>query len=386
MQPGGTECGKSWRHVGRGVGLALSLAAGLAAIQPGGANAATSAPNTGGNQPSSSGGKRCTLLVLATGGTIAGQPNGFSAVGYKAGSLSGADLVASVPALGHLAQLRVEQIANIPSQDMNEAVWRHLAARIHQADIHHEACGIVITHGTDTMEESAYFLHKTYGGHTPVVITGAMRPASATSADGPANLLAAARTALAPQADGRGVLVVMNDQIHSARNVSKTHTTALQTFRSLNGGVAGWVDDDQVRFAQAPDTRTPDHDPLYDLPGHDLPRVDIIYVHAGLDAQPVEDAVARGAQGLVLAGVGDGNAPKAVLEALDKARAKGVLVVRSRRPAEGFTNRDVEVNDSARGFVAAGRLSPVQARLLAQLIIATGPKGVGEVQRAFDAE
>jgi L-asparaginase len=324
------------------------------------------------------------ITVLATGGTIAGQVSNRAAIGYDAGKVSGSDLVAAVPGLDHLATVSAEQISSIGSQDMNDKVWFDLARRINEILSRHEADGIVVTHGTDTMEETAFFLNAVLGTDTPVVLVGSMRPSTAISADGPGNLYEAVEVAASPRARGRGVLVVLNDTIHSARGVEKSNTTTVQTFQSPNGGPVGCVDPSSVRFT----TPTPGGGPgrMYNLPQTaPLPRVDIIYAHANMDAALIEDAVKGGARGLVLAGVGDGNGSQAAIDALAKAAKQGIVVIRASRVGSGFVNRNVEVNDDKLGFAVSLDLNPQKARVLSQLLIANGVTDPGKIQDAFVA-
>ncbi|CDG34283.1 MULTISPECIES: asparaginase [Acetobacteraceae] len=319
------------------------------------------------------------VLVLATGGTIAGKADPRSAIGYDAGSTTGQQLVAAVPGVDRLAQLQVEQIANIPSQDMNHKVWFRLMERINQAFARHEADAVVITHGTDTMEETAFFLDTVLHHDQPVVMTGAMRPGSAISADGPANIYEAVKVAAHPQAKGRGVLVVLNDTIHAAHWVSKADSTVLQTFVSRQTGPVGIVDPAAVRFYGPPRPRL-----FLSLPdGATLPAVDVVYAHADMDGRQIDDAIRAGVKGIVIAGMGDGNVSAQAMQALDRAVRAGIVVVRSSRVGDGFVNRDVEVDDEAHHFVASYDLNPQKARLLLQLLLAGGVQDVQAVQRAF---
>jgi L-asparaginase len=324
------------------------------------------------------------IIVLATGGTIAGQASDRAAIGYDAGKVSGAALVAAVPGLDKLASISAEQISSIGSQDMNDGVWFTLAHRINEIFAKNQADGVVITHGTDTMEETAFFLSAVVNTTKPVVLVGSMRPSTAISADGPANLYEAVEVAASPQAAGRGVMVVLNDTIMGARFVQKTNTTSVQTFMSPNGGPLGFVDPSSIRFlapvaaGAAPKT--------YTLPAAaPLPRVDIIYAHANMDAALIDDAVKGGAKGLVLAGVGDGNGSQAAIDALAKAAKQGVVVIRASRTGSGFVNRNVEVNDDKLGFAVALDLNPQKARVLCQLLIASGVTDPAKIQDAFVA-
>jgi L-asparaginase len=322
------------------------------------------------------------IVVLATGGTIAGQTDARSEIGYNSAQLSPKQLILAARGIDTIAQISTEQIASIGSQDMTETVWFALANRIRALFERNEADGVVITHGTDTMEETAFFLDRMLAPGKPVVLVGAMRPATANSADGPANLYAAVEVAASQSARGRGALVVLNGTIHGARDVQKTHTTALETFHSPNYGPIGYVDPSSVRFGVP--ANTPSSARPYSLKlTAPLPRVDIIYAHAQMDSAMIEDAVKRGARGIVLAGVGDGNCSKAAIEALQRASAQGLVVVRASRVGSGYVNRNVEIDDDKLGFVAALDLNPQKARILAQLLIASGVTAPAAVQRAF---
>ncbi|WP_264996353.1 asparaginase, partial [Kozakia baliensis] len=319
------------------------------------------------------------VLVLATGGTISGKADTRSAIGYNAGAVTGEQLIAGVPGLEKLARLKVEQISNIPSQNMNSQVWFRLAERIRAAFEKNEADAVVITHGTDTMEETAFFLDTVIGNSKPIILTGAMRPSTAISADGPANMYEAVKVAATPQTRGRGVLVVMDDAIHAAHWVSKTHTTALETFRSRDAGPVGSVDPASVRFFAPARARI-----HVDLPqNHQLPRVEVIYAHADMDAAQIDEAVKTGARGIVVAGMGDGNVSEAALAGLDRAVKAGIVVVRSSRVGDGYVNRNVEVDDDRHGLVASLDLNPQKARILLQLLLATDTTTPADIQKAF---
>ncbi|WP_029003582.1 asparaginase [Azorhizobium doebereinerae] len=318
------------------------------------------------------------IVILATGGTIAGAADPRSGLGYNAGAISADALIASVPGISAHARLSAEQISAIGSQDMSEEVWLKLAARIDALDKTADVAGIVITHGTDTLEETALFLDLATRTDKPVVLVGAMRPATAVSADGPRNLLEAVMVAASPQARGRGALVVLNDTIHGARDVTKTDTVSVQTFRSPNFGPVGGVSPDRVVFYAAPASRQ-----SFPSKGGPLPQVEIVYAYAGVDARPVEAARAAGARGIVLAGVGDGNASKATIAALQAAAKAGVVVVRSSRTGAGPVLRNIELNDDELGFVAAAFYNPAKARVLLQLLLANGVTAPDKVQAAF---
>ena len=307
------------------------------------------------------------IRLLATGGTIAGaQTEGGR--GYHAASLSIEALVAAVPQLSALAQLEVEQVAAIGSQDMDERVWLQLAARAQAAVADPAIAGVVITHGTDTMEETAYFLNLVVRGDKPVVLVGAMRPATAISADGPMNLYNAIAVAAHPPVRGRGVLVVANDEIHFAREVSKTNTTQLGTFKATHRGLAGIVNAGRLHLYAPPVRRhtAASEFAAAPLPAV-LPRVAIVYAYAGMGGDHIAAAVRAGAAGLVIAGVGDGNMTAAALAAATAAAQAGVAVVRSSRTGGGVIERNIEIDDDRLGLIAAEELNPQKARVLLML-------------------
>lgn len=324
------------------------------------------------------------LRVLATGGTIAGAQTGGRGRGYRAAAFSAESLIAAVPQLATLAALEVEPVAAIGSQDMDDATWLTLAARTQAATDDSALAGVVITHGTDTMEETAYFLHLVVRTSKPVVLVGAMRPATAISADGPMNLYNAIAVAADPAAGGRGVLVVANDEIHFAREITKTNTTQVGTFRSGPRGLAGLVNHGRLHLHAPPlqrHTMTSEFAPA--APGP-LPRVDIVYAHAGMGRGLIDAAVQAGAAGLVIAGVGDGNLGAAALAAATDAVRAGVAVVRSSRTGGGLVERNIETDDDAAGFIAAGELNPQKARVLLLLGL-TRTRDPAALQAMFDA-
>lgn len=303
------------------------------------------------------------IRLLATGGTIAGAPT-TGGRGYQAGKFSIDALVAAVPQLATLARLDVEQVAAIGSQDMSEAVWLKLAARTQAALDTPDIAGVVITHGTDTMEETAFFLNLVVRSEKPVVLVGAMRPATAISADGPMNLYNAIAVAGQPSARGRGVLVVANDEIHFAREIAKTDTTQVGTFNSGHRGLAGLVNTGRLHL-YAPPVRRHTAQSEFSLEGVTaLPRVDIAYAHAGMGRELIDAAVKAGARGLVVAGVGDGNLGAVALAAATDAAKAGVAVVRSSRTGGGVVERNIEIDDDKFGFIAADELNPQKARVL----------------------
>jgi L-asparaginase len=311
------------------------------------------------------------IEVLATGGTIAGAQASSSEVGYKSGTFSVDDLIKAVPQLKEVADLTGEQVANIGSQTMNHDVWLKLAMRVNDVLKDSATDGVVITHGTDTLEETAYFLSLVVKSDKPVVLVGSMRPATAISADGPANLYNAVAMAASPEARGRGPMIVIDDEIHYAREAQKTNTTELDTFHSLNRGRAGVMNVGKIEFFSQNTTRhtTKSEFTVDGKTARDLPRVEIVYSYENLGPEVIDFLVKQGVKGIVLAGVGDGNSTDAAIAALSAAAKKGVAVVRSSRTGSGLVVRNVEVDDDKLGFIASIELSPQKARILLMLAL-----------------
>jgi len=309
------------------------------------------------------------VKVLATGGTIAGAQASATDYGYKSGAYDVNTLISAVPNLDKLASITGEQVANIGSQDMNDVVWLQLAKRLNEVLKSSDTDAALITHGTDTLEETSYFLSLVAKSPKPVVMVGSMRPATATSADGPANIYNGVATAISPGAKGRGVLVSLNDEVHYARNVVKTDTTSVQTFASLNRGPAGVVHTGKVEWFEPMDRKQGTESEFSVDKLDKLPRVDIIYAHANMSPDLIKAAIDNGAKGIVIAGVGDGNMTKPTLDALEAAAKNGIAVVRSTRLAAGLVLRNNEVDDDKMGFVASGEFNPAKSRVLLQLAL-----------------
>jgi L-asparaginase len=324
------------------------------------------------------------IAVLATGGTIAGAQADATSAGYKAGSFSVNDLLAAVPQLSGIAEIRAEQVANVGSQNMTHAVWRALAERVNTLCQDASVAGIVITHGTDTLEETAYFLSLVIQHDKPVVLVGAMRPATALGAEGPANLYNAVALARHPDARGRGPLVVMNEDVHYAREIQKIASAGLCAFASPNRGRAGVMHGGAPCFYSRNTTThtTQSEFSLALLERAGWPRVDIVYAHANLQADLIE-FLTDSVDGIVLAGVGDGNATDLAIDALSRAADRGVAVVRSSRTGSGFVARDVELDDGSLGFIAARDLNPQKARILLMLALSV-TRDAAAMQSVFD--
>jgi L-asparaginase len=307
--------------------------------------------------------------ILATGGTIAGEAASETDQVYRPAEVEIGKLIDAVPALRDLATVTAEQFAQVSSQDIGDHLWIRLARRINDLFKSDATDGVVVTHGTDTAEETGYFLHLAVKSDRPIVLTGAMRPASSLSADGPLNLYNAVAAAADPDACARGVMLVVNDNLHCARDVTKSHTTDVQTFTSPGPGLIGEASFGKIRYFRYP-TRRHTLGSEFDIERiAALPRVDILYAHADMAADLVSASHMAGARGIVVAGVGNGNIPNAVAQALADVARAGIIVVRSSRVGSGAVIRNAEVDDDALGLVVADQLTPQKSRVLLQLCL-----------------
>lgn len=322
------------------------------------------------------------IVVLATGGTIAGAAASGTQSAYTSGAVTIDAMLAAVPGIKDLANIKGEQISNVGSQDMNFEIMLKLAKRCNELLADKSLAGIVITHGTDTMEETAYFLNLVVKSEKPVVLVGSMRPSTAVSADGPLNLYDAVAVAADPKSQGRGVLVVMNDWIHGAHSLTKTSTTAIQTFMSPLRGLVGVSAYGKNDFYNSPNWKHTTGSEFDVSNVSVLPRVDILFAYADMAPDLIDASVANGAKGIVIAGVGNGNMNKTSLEAAARAAKKGVVVVRSSRVVTGTVGRNVEVNDDEMGFVASDELNPQKARILLTLALLK-PRANSQIQELF---
>ena len=324
-----------------------------------------------------------TVAVLSTGGTIASRHDPVKG-GYVP-ALSGDDLIAAIPAIRKVAQIQTHQISNISSSDMTPQVWLQLSARANELLSQPGIAGVVVTHGTNTLEETAYFLDLTVISSKPVVLVGAQRPASDPDADGPRNLLDAIRVAISQEAVGKGVMVVMNGQINAARDVTKTNTSQVETFRSLEFGSLGVVDVEAVRFYRSPlrrqtlnvDSKTA------------LRRVEIVASYAGADGRFIRSLIRDGdVDGIVVTGLGLGGVPGAVFDAIQEARLKQIPVVVGTRVPTGrvfplSAGKGSALSLKAIGCVLADNLSPQKARILLMLAL-THTRDPEALQKYFD--
>ncbi len=322
------------------------------------------------------------IAVIGTGGTIAGAGSADpGSAAYRSAVVSVAGLLAAVPGLARLAELQAEQLFQIDSADFADAHLLQLARRVAELCARGDVDGVVVTHGTDTMEETAYFLHLTVPTAKPIVLTGAMRPGTALAADGPANLLHAVAVAAHPTSGGRGVLVVMNEEVHSARDVAKGHTQRLDAFASPHGPL-GLVVEGAPRWWRAvarPHTAQTEFD-LAAIGA--LPLVGVVAGHGNARREPCEAWAAAGARAIVLAGVGGGTVPADLQPVLRDLRRRGVHVVRASRTGAGPVIRNASFDDDACGSVAADDQNPPRARLLAALAL-TRADDAQAMQRIF---
>ncbi|KAA6502660.1 type II asparaginase [Helicobacter pylori] len=323
-----------------------------------------------------------TIALLATGGTIAGSGASASLGSYKSGELGVKELLKAIP--NHLIEIvRIlgEQISNIGSQDMNEEIWFKLAKRAQELLDDSRIQGVVITHGTDTLEENAYFLNLVLHSTKPVVLVGAMRNAASLSADGALNLYNALSVVLNEKSANKGVLVVMDDNIFSAREVIKTHTTHTSTFKALNGGAIGSVYYGKTRYYMQPLRKhTTESEFSLSQLKTPLPKVDIIYTHVGMTLDLFQASLNSHAKGVVIAGVGNGNVNAGFLKAMQEASEMGVVIVRSSRVGSGEITSG-EIDDKA--FITSDNLNPQKARVLLQLAL-TKTNDKAKIQEMFE--
>jgi L-asparaginase len=343
----------------------------LAALLVAGPLSAQDAPATGGTLP--------RVVVLATGGTIASTYD--EEIGALRAALTGDEIVSSVPGLRDIAEVTVEQVANVNSNNMTPAIWLELSRRSGELLARPDVAGIVVTHGTDTLEETAYFLDLTVESEKPIVVVGAQRAPTQFDTDGPRNMLNAVRVVISPEAVGMGTMVVMNGQINAAREVTKTNTLDVETFRTLDFGLLGVADVEAVRFYRRPTRRQ-----TIALPADtELANIAIISEYAGSDGRAIELLLEDGnLDGVVVAGLGLAHVSAPTLEALRRVRAAGIPVVVASRVATGrivplYANN---IDLLGIGAVQADNLSPWKARVLL-MVAMTRTTDTGELRAIF---
>jgi len=321
------------------------------------------------------------IAILATGGTIAGVGQSEVSTVYKSGAITVDKLLSAVPQINSIAAVQGEQVVQIGSQDMNDMVWLKLAKRINEL-AKTDVQAFVITHGTDTQEETAYFLNLVLKTDKPVILVGSMRPSTALSADGPKNLYDAVACAIDPSSVGRGVMIVMNDKILGADDVTKTMTTPVETFNCPNYGPLGYMYNGKPIFTR---TSLKKHTVKSEFSVDnlsELPRVEIVYGYSNVTPLFVDAAVKAGAKGIVYAGVGNGNPSTSLQDALVSARKSGVAIVRSSRVFSGPTSQFDEVDDDKCEFAASWYKNPPKSRVLLMLAL-TKTSDYKEIQRMF---
>ena len=319
--------------------------------------------------------------LVATGGTIAMKIDPVKQAPVPA--ISGEDLLATVPEVAKHARVEVKNVSNVPSDYMDPPRWIALSKEVAAALERPEVSGVVVSHGTDTLEETAWWLDLTIDSEKPVILIGAQRNASEKDFDGPRNLLNAVRICVDPQSRGKGAMIALNDQINAARDVTKTHTSSVETFKSGDFGLLGVVDQDRVIFARAPLRRQ--HIPLKT---DSAPSVEIVAMYGGADGRLIKAAVDQGVKGIVVQALGWGNMNQPMFAAVKDAIANGVPVVIASRvptgrvlPNYGFEGGGKTLADA--GAVMADDLSPQKARILLMLLLQSGIRDQKGLQAAF---
>lgn len=323
------------------------------------------------------------IKILATGGTIAGSASSATQMtGYTAGAIGIQVLIDAVPQMKDVANITGEQVCKISSNNMTDEIWLTIGKRVNELLKDKNVDGIVITHGTDTLEETAYFLNLVVKSDKPVVLVGAMRPATAMSADGPVNLLNAVKLAASKEAVGKGVLIALNDEINSARDASKTNTTHVSTFKAPELGYLGYMNNGKPYFYRET-TRRHTSKTEFDISKLDkLPSVEIVYGRAGENRVIVDAIAASGAKGIIYAGTGNGSIHDAAEAGLLDAQKKGAVIVRTSRTGNGTVINSIPKWDQ-QNFLKGDSLSPHKARILLSLAL-TKTNNLDEIQRMFD--
>jgi L-asparaginase len=322
------------------------------------------------------------VRLIATGGTIAMKIDPVTKAPVPA--ITGEDLVATVPEIVKHAKIEVENFSNIPSGYMGPDRWVPLQKTVQAALARPEVAGVVITHGTDTLEETAYFLDLTVQSNKPIVLIGAQRNASEADFDGPRNLLNAVRICVTPGAKDKGAVIAMNNQINAAREVTKTHTSSVETFKSAELGFLGYADNDRVVFYRSPIRRQ-----TLPLASGQLPYVEIVAAYGGATGALIKSAVDTGARGIVIQALGWGNINVPMYEAVKDVIGRGIPVVISTRvpmgrvlPVYGYVGGGKTLKDA--GAIFADDLSPQKARILLMLLLHNEIKEAAAIQARFD--
>ncbi|EEU41967.1 uncharacterized protein NECHADRAFT_86082 [Fusarium vanettenii 77-13-4] len=330
-----------------------------------------------------------TVVVYATGGTIAGTaPSSTSTAIYQSGCLKVNELIERLPELEDVAEITSRQICNVGSPDLNSEILISLSQQIEKDLMNDSVSGVVVTHGTDTMEETAFFLDLTIKSDKPVVLVGSMRPASSLSPDGPMNLLEAVRLASCKDAKGRGTMIVLNDRICSARFTAKINANRVDAFQAGDQGYLGTFENSMPNFFYPPVRANCWRH--FDIGGLDsskgLPKVNILCGHPELETELFAESIRCGAKGVILAGMGAGCWSKDGGQAISKVREKGDLisVIVSYRTAYGFVDSANELYGLGEWAVGGGFLNPPKCRIQLQLCLATG-LDVDKIRKVFEA-
>jgi L-asparaginase len=323
------------------------------------------------------------VIILATGGTIAGQGTNPTSAGYIPGKISIDTLLKNIPSIKKIADVKGEQIASLGSYDMTVAIWLKLAKRINEIFEKNEADGVVITHGTDTQEETAYFLNLTVNSNKPVVLTGAMRAATAISADGPKNLYDAIVVASDTLSKAKGVMICFNESLYDAKNVTKANTINVDAFASPNTGPVGEVYDGKVLYFNQPLNKR-NSNASFDISKLDtLPKVEIAYMYVDASAAAMNAYINAHADGIIIASAGNGSFNKSILQSVNAAVKKGIAVVRSSRVGSGRVTQFNQVFDDVKlGTVASDNHNPQKARILLMLAL-TVTRDRNTIQQMF---
>lgn len=324
------------------------------------------------------------IVIIGTGGTISGAGESETGAKYSSSKIDINQIVQTVPNILDVANITAEQLFQEASQNFNNELLIKLANRVNELLAQRSIDGVVITHGTDTMEETAYFLNLVINSKKPIILVGSMRPSTALSADGPLNLYNAVALASDDESPGKGVLILMNDKIFSARDARKAHTTNVDAFVADNFSAIGQVyfGNSEIYYQSTKRHTYKSKFRVKDF-GENIAKTDIIYIHANFDHTIIDNLISSGTKAIIVAGVGDGNVSSETLEKLKIASKQGVFIIRSSRLNGGKVIRNVEINDDEFGFVTANNLSPQKARILAMLALSKTTK-INDIQEIFD--
>lgn len=321
-----------------------------------------------------------TIAIIATGGTIAGTGKDGKTVAYHAGEIGVEEIINSIPKIEKVAKLRCYQLCNLDSNEMNKEVWMQLSNTINSLVLEEEIDGIVVTHGTDLIEETAYYLTLTLNTNKPVVLTGAMRPATATSADGPFNLYQAVNLASSDLARGKGVMVLFSNTIFSGKDVQKINNFKIDAFGQKASGCLGYMQDEEVYFFSETFKKHTSNS-MFAGNYKTLPNVAIAYFFGGADST-ILNHLAEKNEGIVIVGSGSGNYSQAWLKSINELSEKGIVFVRFSRVSEGIVFND-KIFDSNEYCIASNTLSGQKARVLLMLALKK-TKNREEIKKIFN--